>query len=363
MSWSCRPDGAGHRLPRRVRDPPVVRADRRRPVPGPGLRARPGPLLGDGLPPPRDCGADRRAVRADQVGTDAFLRTLGWRRVAEQEWEILTADTRRLLQAYADGVNAWIAQHGGSAASGSKSLEYSLLGLPTAAIRSSRGPGGLAGLAEGHGLGPARQHGVRNRPGAAVRPWAEPGPDRRNFTRRIRTTGTARSSPAARSSTAPSTPTRRLRTAGPRWRAAAAAAWKAVAPALGYLSAVIDRLPHLMGTAQPASAPTRGSSAGSTTTPESHCWPTTRTCPPRCPASGTRWGCTASVSSMWRVSRFSGVPGVVIGHNARIAWGFTNLDPDVTDLFLEKVDGNLVFDGTTWVGLRPPRRGHQGRRR
>ncbi|MBV8933736.1 MAG: penicillin acylase family protein, partial [Kutzneria sp.] len=36
---------------------------------------------------------------------------------------------------------------------------------------------------------------------------------------------------------------------------------------------------------------------------------------------------------------FSGLPGVVIGHNARIAWGFTNLGPDVTDLFLEKVTG------------------------
>ncbi len=34
---------------------------------------------------------------------------------------------------------------------------------------------------------------------------------------------------------------------------------------------------------------------------------------------------------------FSGVPGVIIGHNADIAWGFTNLDPDVTDLFLERV--------------------------
>ena len=40
---------------------------------------------------------------------------------------------------------------------------------------------------------------------------------------------------------------------------------------------------------------------------------------------------------------FSGVPGVVIGHNARIAWGFTNLGPDVTDLYLEKVDGDQVL--------------------
>jgi penicillin amidase len=36
---------------------------------------------------------------------------------------------------------------------------------------------------------------------------------------------------------------------------------------------------------------------------------------------------------------FSGVPGVVIGHNHRIAWGFTNLGPDVSDLYLERVTG------------------------
>jgi penicillin G amidase len=29
---------------------------------------------------------------------------------------------------------------------------------------------------------------------------------------------------------------------------------------------------------------------------------------------------------------FAGLPGVVIGHNAHIAWGFTNVDPDVEDL-------------------------------
>jgi penicillin amidase len=35
---------------------------------------------------------------------------------------------------------------------------------------------------------------------------------------------------------------------------------------------------------------------------------------------------------------FAGVPGVVIGHNARIAWGFTNVNPDVQDLYIEKVN-------------------------
>ena len=40
---------------------------------------------------------------------------------------------------------------------------------------------------------------------------------------------------------------------------------------------------------------------------------------------------------------FAGVPGVVIGHNRDIAWGMTNLDPDVTDLFLEKVSGKTYL--------------------
>ncbi len=35
-----------------------------------------------------------------------------------------------------------------------------------------------------------------------------------------------------------------------------------------------------------------------------------------------------------------GLPGVIIGHNDRIAWGFTNVGPDVQDLYLEKFDPN-----------------------
>lgn len=33
-----------------------------------------------------------------------------------------------------------------------------------------------------------------------------------------------------------------------------------------------------------------------------------------------------------------GIPGVVIGHNERIAWGFTNVGPDVQDVYIEKFD-------------------------
>ncbi len=43
-----------------------------------------------------------------------------------------------------------------------------------------------------------------------------------------------------------------------------------------------------------------------------------------------------------------GVPGVILGHNDRIAWGETNLGFDVQDLYLEKIDprtGRYVFHG------------------
>lgn len=43
-----------------------------------------------------------------------------------------------------------------------------------------------------------------------------------------------------------------------------------------------------------------------------------------------------------------GLPGVIIGHNERIAWGITNLGFDVQDLYLEQIDmntGRYVFRG------------------
>lgn len=59
---------------------------------------------------------------------------------------------------------------------------------------------------------------------------------------------------------------------------------------------------------------------------------------------------TPSAPSIWYMVHLSapgirvagvtapGLPGVVIGHNERIAWGFTNVGPDVQDLYLETFD-------------------------
>ena len=40
--------------------------------------------------------------------SDVSIRTMGWRRVAEQEWELLSDEARGFYEAYAEGVNAYL---------------------------------------------------------------------------------------------------------------------------------------------------------------------------------------------------------------------------------------------------------------
>jgi penicillin amidase len=51
---------------------------------------------------------------------------------------------------------------------------------------------------------------------------------------------------------------------------------------------------------------------------------------------------------------FPGLPAVVIGHNSRVAWGMTNLGPDVQDLFVERINPanpNQYEVNGTWVDM------------
>ncbi|NUR32124.1 MAG: penicillin acylase family protein, partial [Catenulispora sp.] len=57
-----------------------------------------------------------------QVDTDKFIRTMGWRAVAEQEYSALNADTKAYLTSYSAGVNAYLKDHKGSKAS----VEYAV---------------------------------------------------------------------------------------------------------------------------------------------------------------------------------------------------------------------------------------------
>ncbi len=283
---------------------------------------------------------------ADSLETDEFIRTLGWREVAEQELPLLQPATRAALDAYAMGVNAYLDSHSPSEIA----VEYTVLGLggldyrpePWTAADSLAWLKAMAWDLKGNldeeierallsadhtpdevaELFPAydyRAHRPIVGQGAVVDGVFEPDA----------TTGGTRN------------PQRPAYTAGQRAQ-------------LGELDRTLDRLPQLLGrgdgigsnswvvdgehseTGQPllANDPHLGVSVpGIWVQMGLHCTTVSAECP-------------LDVAGF----TFSGVPGVIIGHNADIAWGFTNMGPDVTDLYLERVtDEEWEQDGR----LRP----------
>jgi penicillin G amidase len=52
-----------------------------------------------------------------------------------------------------------------------------------------------------------------------------------------------------------------------------------------------------------------------------------------------------------------GAPWVIVGHNRRIAWGFTNLGPDVEDLYVESFNGSGEYQTPT--GWQKPQLRHE----
>jgi len=61
------------------------------------------------------------------LDVDRFMRTLGLRRAAERDWTLLEEDVRLVMQAYADGVNAYVDSHRGRLP-----LEFTILGVDPA---------------------------------------------------------------------------------------------------------------------------------------------------------------------------------------------------------------------------------------
>jgi penicillin amidase len=73
--------------------------------------------------------------------------------------------------------------------------------------------------------------------------------------------------------------------------------------------------------------------------------------PPTYPAL---WYENHLVGGDYNVTGFTmpGVPGVIIGHNERVAWGFTNAFPDIQDVYVERfhdVDSTLYEVNGEWV--------------
>ena len=116
----------------------------------------------------------------------------------------------------------------------------------------------------------------------------------------------------------------------------------------------------------PARDRTAGPSRAAAPLPASRCSRTICTWSIRCPASGT-WPTWRLPAWMFPGSRCPGVPGVIVGHNQRIAWGITNLQFDVQDLYIEKMDDARPVPfprpgGTGARGARDhPREGPGGR--
>ena len=51
---------------------------------------------------------------ASQLDTDKFIRTLGWRVAAQRDLDAVAPEARAILDAYTEGVNAWLDGHRGS---------------------------------------------------------------------------------------------------------------------------------------------------------------------------------------------------------------------------------------------------------
>lgn len=304
-----------------------------------------------------------------QLETDMFLRTLGWREIAEQEVDALSETERAYYEAYADGVNSFLAENDGADAS----FEYAVLGLqnPDYEIEPWTPADSVAWLkamawdlrsniedeteraviapdftqAEMDGLYPAYPF-DRNPvivPQISTVPAVGTVPDLDEAAVEGETVPTPTPDAAGASSGASG----RVGPAEPDAEADAATSsieWTEV-------QGVVEAVSTLVGGVG------EGVGSNSWVVSGSH----TESGMPLL-ANDPHLG--ASLPSVWHqiqlkcsdVSEacpfdvagfgFAGMPGVIIGHNDRVAWGFTNLTTDVTDLYLEKIDGDSYwYDG------------------
>jgi penicillin G amidase len=290
---------------------------------------------------------------------DRFIRTLGWRQAAQRDLDAMSKPVRAAVNAYTEGVNAFINDRG-----------QSNQGLAFVVTAIQNGTGGIGG----YSVEPWTA--LDSVAWQKVQGWQLGG----NFqTEVFRMLADAKlKDPALTDALFPAykadmpviTPTAAAaattdrqfggsaagagETAAPLMTADQAAAWRDVASIDdGFLRlAGLDggegiASDHQIGSNNWVVAPSKSSSGGALLANDPHlgiampsvwfmnglhCRKVTKACP----------------YDVVGVS-FPGIPGIVLGHNARIAWGATNVDPDVQDLFVEKVDpanpDNYLFRG------------------
>jgi penicillin amidase len=277
-----------------------------------------------------------------QLKTDAFLRTLGWKQVAEKEFEGLGSSGKEILLSYADGVNAWLKDHGATAAS----LEYAILGLlsPSYKIQPWTPVNSLTwGKAMAWDLGGNMSDEIERaillktlKPAEVAELFPDYPSDYPVIVPRI-----GRNPPDSPAS------------AG----SVGAGSTVSALPSLAALQAVSDNL-GLVSRVLGPTGPDIGSNswvvAGKLTSTGKPFLANDMHLGIQMPSIWIEndLHCTGAESIDVTGFSFAGVPGVIAGHNDRIAWGFTNLGPDVQDLFIEKVNpadpGQYEVDGK-WV--------------
>ncbi|MFG3149521.1 penicillin acylase family protein [Streptomyces sp. NPDC048243] len=286
-----------------------------------------------------------------QVKNDEFLRTLGWNRVAQKEYDTkLSASTKKYLQAYAKGVNAYLKGKDGK----DISLEYAALGfsndytpqqwtpvdsvawlkamawdlrgnmqdeIDRSLMTSRLGPKQIADLYPEYPYS-------RNK--AIVQEGAYD-----SVTGTYARTGTA----SGASSTAGT---------GLTGNTEAPAGFQSQ---LAGLYDVLDKVPTAVGVNGNGIGSNSWVVSGSHTITGKPLLANDPHLSASLPSVWYQMGlhCTAlSAKCQYDVAgyTFAGMPGVVIGHNQDIAWGMTNSGVDVTDLYLEKITGEgYEYDG------------------
>ncbi|WP_405735730.1 penicillin acylase family protein [Streptomyces sp. NBC_00028] len=289
-----------------------------------------------------------------QVKNDEFLRTLGWDRVAKKEYDTkLSASTKKYLQAYAKGVNAYLEGKDGKEIS----LEYAALGftndykpeqwtpvdsvswlkamawdlrgnmqdeIDRALMTSRLGPKQIADLYPEYPYSRNKAIVQEGQYNELTQTFEQEGSTSAagSTSGTTGTTGTSTASTSLQSQLAglqdvlDDVPT----AVGVNGNGIGSNAWVVASKYTITGSPLLANDPHLS-----ASLPSVWYQMGL------HC----RTVSSKCQYDVTGY-------------TFAGMPGVVIGHNANIAWGMTNSGVDVTDLYLEKLSGSgYLYDGKT----------------
>jgi penicillin G amidase len=257
----------------------------------------------------------------DHVETDAFLRTMGWRRLAEEQYAAASNETRGYLDAYASGVNAYLEMRSPA----ELGFEYTILGLTNRDYE------------------PEPWEPADTLVWGKVMAWDLRGNIDDEIDRALLLGGLAPDVVEGLYPPYPDDAPLIVTHDGPRLTTPLSPAPGVSNTALRRVSTNTDLVDALTGGGGEGIGSNSWVVGGTRTTTGSpllandphlgirmpsiwyqvglHCTPKG----PECPFAVTGFS-------------FAGMPGVIIGHNDRIAWGLTNLGPDVMDLYVERVN-------------------------